>query len=114
VQYEGSEHEQPGDGTVPPGTPYVVGLHRAGRYEHDWESQGYSAGYTDLLGVRRAYRGRRIAVALLTHAMHVFARDGMQQAELDVDTDNPTGAPALYARLGYTKSEGSTMYAIEI
>ena len=35
-------------------------------------------------------------------------------AELDVDTDNPTGAPALYARLGYTKSDGSTMYSIEI
>ncbi|WP_020014496.1 GNAT family N-acetyltransferase [Promicromonospora sukumoe] len=114
VRYPGSEHEQPGDLTVPPGTPYVVGLHRAGRYEDDWATQGYTAGYTELLGVRRAYRGRRIAVALLTHAMRVYADDGMQHAELDVDTDNPTGAPALYARLGYTKSDGSTLYAIEL
>jgi ribosomal protein S18 acetylase RimI-like enzyme len=114
AEYEGSESEQPGDVTVAPGTPYVVGLHRAERYEHDWESQGYSAGYTGLLGVRREYRGRRIAAALLTHAMHVYAADGMQYAELDVDTDNPTGAPALYARLGYTKSEGSTLYSIEL
>lgn len=113
VRDEGSEQERPGDRTVPPGTPYVVGLHMAGRYEHDWESQGYSAGYTDLLGVRRGCRGRRIAAALLTHAMRVFADDGMQRAELDVDTDNPTGAPALYARLGYTKSEGSTLYSLE-
>lgn len=114
VRYPGSEHEQPGDTTVPPGTPYVVGLHLAGRYEHDWATQGYTAGYTELLGVRRAYRGRRIAVALLTHALRIFADDGMQHAELDVDTDNPTGAPALYARLGYTKSDGSTLYAIEL
>jgi mycothiol synthase len=114
VQYEGSEREQPGDATVAPGTPYVVGLHRAERYEHDWESQGYTAGYTGLLGVRRDYRGRRIAAALLTHAMHVYAVDGMQYAELDVDTDNPTGAPALYARLGYTKSDGSMLYSIEL
>jgi GNAT superfamily N-acetyltransferase len=114
VRYEGSEQEQPGDTTVPPGTPYVVGLHRGERYEHDWESQGYTAGYTGLLGVRRAYRGRRIAAALLTHAMNVYAADGVQRAELDVDTDNPTGAPALYARLGYTKSVGSTLYTIEL
>jgi ribosomal protein S18 acetylase RimI-like enzyme len=114
VRYEGSEQEQPGDATVAPGTPYVVGLHRGERYEHDWESQGYTAGYTGLLGVRRAYRGRRIAAALLTHAMNVYAADGMQRAELDVDTDNPTGAPGLYARLGYTKSDGSTLYTIEV
>lgn len=114
VRYQGSEHEQPGDATVPPGTPYVVGLHMASRYEHDWESQGYTAGYTDLLGVRRDYRGRRVAVALLTHAMRVFADAGMQKAELDVDTDNPTGATGLYARLGYTKSDGSTLFTIEL
>jgi GNAT superfamily N-acetyltransferase len=114
VRYEGSEREHPRDGTVAPGTPYVVGLHQGERYEHDWASQGYTAGYTGLLGVRRDYRGRRIAAALLAHAMRVFADDGMQHAELDVDTDNPTGAPALYARLGYAKSDGSTMYSIEL
>jgi len=114
VYYEGSESEQPGDTTVPPGTAYVVGLHRGERFEHDWETQGYTAGYTGLLGVRRAYRGRRIAAALLTHAMHVYAADGMQYAELDVDTGNPTGAPALYSRLGYTKNDGSTLYTIEL
>ncbi|MFD2792113.1 GNAT family N-acetyltransferase [Promicromonospora vindobonensis] len=114
VRYQGSEQEQPGDATVAPGTPYVVGLHLASRYEHDWESQGYTAGYTDLLGVRRAYRGRRIAVALLTHAMRIYADAGMQQAELDVDTENPTGATGLYARLGYTKSDGSTLFTIEL
>ncbi|MEU4384104.1 GNAT family N-acetyltransferase [Promicromonospora sp. NPDC023805] len=114
VHYEGSEQEQPGDTTVAPGTPYVVGLHRGERYEHDWETQGYTAGYTGLLGVRRGYRGRRIAVALLTHAMHVYAAEGLQYAELDVDNDNPSGASALYARLGYTKNDGSTQYTIEL
>jgi mycothiol synthase len=50
----------------------------------------------------------------LVSGLFAVAHDGMQYAELDVDADNPTGAPALYARLGYTKSAGSTSCTIEL
>ena len=39
---------------------------------------------------------------------------GMQYAGLDVDTDNPTGAPTVFAHLGYERTRGSAMYTIEI
>lgn len=72
---------------------------------HDAESaatRGFSEGYTDLLGVRREFRGRGIASALLADAMRRFAAEGFDVASLDVDSENPTGALALYTKMGYT------------
>lgn len=71
---------------------------------HDPESaqlRGFSEGYTELLGVRREFRGRGLAQALLADAMRRFAAAGMEKASLDVDSDNPTGALALYTKMGY-------------
>ena len=76
--------------------------------------QGYTSGYTDALCVRRSYRGRRIAPALLAAGMRAYAADGMQYAVLDVDTENPTGAYGLYSSLGYQKTVGSRMLSIEL
>jgi mycothiol synthase len=92
----------------------VVGYTISGRYEQDWPVLGYSAGYTDLLGVRRPWRGRRLAVALLARAMAAFRADGMAYATLTVDDDNPTGAHGLYARLGYEACHGEVAYSVEI
>jgi ribosomal protein S18 acetylase RimI-like enzyme len=63
---------------------------------------GYDEGFTDLLGVRRAWRGRGLASALLAEAMRRFKAGGMAHAGLGVDTENPTGALGLYTRMGYT------------
>jgi mycothiol synthase len=63
--------------------------------------RGFREGYTELLGVQREYRGRGIARALLADAMKRFTGAGMDVASLDVDTENPTGALALYTRMGY-------------
>lgn len=75
---------------------------------------GYPSGYTELLGVRRAWRGRGVAVALLTAAMRAYAADGMHYAELGVDTENPSGAHGLYASLGYEVFQGTSMWTIEL
>ncbi|MCB7137280.1 GNAT family N-acetyltransferase [Cellulosimicrobium marinum] len=96
------------------GAPLVVGYEMAGRYDEDFGVRGYTFGYTELLGVRRAYRGRKVAVAALAAAMRAMAADGMQYASLDVDTENPSGAHGLYASLGYEKVTGSRMYSIEL
>ncbi|GAA1739959.1 GNAT family N-acetyltransferase [Isoptericola hypogeus] len=96
------------------GEPLVVGYHIAARYTEDFAVRGYPFGYTDILGVRRAYRGRKVAVALLAAGMGAFAADGMQYASLDVDTENPSGAHGLYASLGYVKTHGSHLRSIEL
>ncbi|AEG44544.1 GNAT family N-acetyltransferase [Isoptericola variabilis] len=96
------------------GEPLVVGYQLASRFEEDWAVRGFTFGYTDILGVRRAYRGRKVAVAALAAGMRALAADGIEFAALDVDTANPTGADGLYASLGYTKTHGSRMYSVEL
>lgn len=92
----------------------VVGYTMSGRYDADFPVLGYSFGYSELLGVRREWRGRGVAVALLTRAMAAFRADGMQYAVLDVDTANPSGAHRLYERLGYEAVRGGVLYSVEI
>lgn len=95
-------------------TDAVVGYVQCRRYQDDWEAAGHTAGYIDLLGVVRPWRGRRVAVALLTAAMRAFRADGMEYAEIGVDTANPSGAHGLYTSLGFTPRHSSVMYSIEL
>ncbi len=92
----------------------VVGYQLSGRYEADWEVNGYTAGYTELLGVVREWRGRGLASALLAATMAAYRADGMQFAELGVDTANRTGAHRLYTALGYEVFDSSTMFTVEL
>lgn len=95
-------------------TGEVAGYLLSSRFEHDWPVIGYKAGYTDLLGVRRAWRGRRLAAALLATVMVAYRADGMDMAELGVDTANQSGAHRLYEGLGYAVFHSSTMFSIEL
>ncbi|SFU08327.1 GNAT family N-acetyltransferase [Arthrobacter sp. ov118] len=84
---------------------------------HDAEAavtRGFREGYTELLGVRREFRGRGIAQALLADAMRRFAAAGMEVASLDVDSENPTGALALYIKMGYVAVNRSMAWDKEL
>ncbi|AXJ10793.1 GNAT family N-acetyltransferase [Arthrobacter sp. PM3] len=84
---------------------------------HDAEAaltRGVREGYTELLGVRREFRGRGIAQALLSDAMRRFAAAGMDVASLDVDSENPTGALALYVKMGYAPVNRSMAWDKEL
>ncbi|WP_416968825.1 GNAT family N-acetyltransferase [Streptomyces sp. 4F14] len=59
-------------------------------------------GWIRSIGVLRAARGQGLAGLLLRHAFATFAGLGRETVGLGVDTDNTTGAPALYARHGMT------------
>ncbi|MBL0888566.1 GNAT family N-acetyltransferase [Myceligenerans indicum] len=96
------------------GEPLVVAYQIASKYEDDFAVRGYTFGYSDNVGVRRAYRGRGLAPAVMAAGMRLMADDGMRYAALDVDTANPTGAVGLYAALGYEKQDGSRMLTIEL
>lgn len=95
-------------------TGEVVGYVETGKYEHDWEIAGYSSGYIHLLGVLRPWRGRGIAKALLAATMLAQRADGIEFAEIGVDTANPTGAHGLYTALGFTPFRAETMLSIEL
>jgi mycothiol synthase len=57
-------------------------------------------GWVDLLGVLAPHRGRGIGAALLRRSLTTFSRRGLRRVVLSVDAENPTGATALYERMG--------------
>jgi GNAT superfamily N-acetyltransferase len=64
------------------------------------EGNRNGGGYIGAIGVRRAWRGKGYAKALLLHSFRVFYELGMPRVTLGVDATNPTGATHLYERVG--------------
>ncbi len=62
------------------------------------------------LAVRRPWRKRGLATALLNHSMRAFAAAGLDYATLGVDTENPTGALGVYERVGFTPRKRTIAY----
>jgi mycothiol synthase len=92
----------------------VAGYLLSGRYEQDWEIAGHSSGYVELLGVRPGWRRRGVAPALLAAVMARLRADGIEYAEIGVDTENLSGALGLYTSLGFAPFHRATMYTIEL
>ena len=59
-----------------------------------------AAGYIDTVGVRRRYRRRGLATAMLQRSLSMFWDRGMKRVNLDVDGESLTNAVALYERVG--------------
>ena len=57
-------------------------------------------GWVDYLAVSASHRGRGVGAALLRHSFSVLARPGVERVLVNVDAENPTGATALYERVG--------------
>ncbi|MBB2994951.1 ribosomal protein S18 acetylase RimI-like enzyme [Paeniglutamicibacter cryotolerans] len=57
--------------------------------------------YVDLVGTRRAARGKGYAAVLLSEVLRAAAAAGYRRVELQVDSESPTGAVGLYERLGF-------------
>jgi mycothiol synthase len=64
-----------------------------------WKTGG-DWGFVDTLGVRRAWRRRGIAEALLRASFAELRRRGETRVGLGVDAQSPTGATRLYERVG--------------
>ena len=67
-------------------------------------------GYTENIFTRRPWRGRGIASALAARNLHLLRERGMTEAALQVDTQNPNGALALYERLGFREHDQTHVY----
>lgn len=95
------------------GVEEVAGLVIVSVNPEDWEGVGFSSAYIDLVGVRREWRGRGLAQALLANSLRLIAAAGLDKAVLDVDAASPTGALGLYTRLGFTEATRSITYVRE-
>jgi len=81
----------------------VVGMVRNFIIPDENEEYNRKRGYTENISVRRAWRRKGIARALLTQSIEMFIDMGMDETCLGVDTENPNGALALYSDVGYQK-----------
>ncbi|MGC9669022.1 GNAT family N-acetyltransferase [Planosporangium sp. 12N6] len=70
--------------------------------------------YIGQVGVRRPWRRRGLAGALLSRVLRAAAADGRESAMLGVDADSPTGAVGVYARVGFVVDGRWVTYALPL
>lgn len=78
------------------------------------EAHRNGGGYVGALGVRRPYRGRGYAKALLLRTFREFYDRGLPRVTLGVDAENPTGATHLYERVGMEVEQENVVYEKEL
>ncbi len=69
--------------------------------EAENEEYGRKRGYTEGICVRRPWRRQGLAKALIARSFQVLRGQGMAEAALGVDADNPNGALQLYKSMGF-------------
>lgn len=74
------------------------------------EAFGRARGWMETVFVRRRWRRRGLGAALVARALVRLREAGMREAGLGVDSDNPTGALALYERAGFGVHRRSAAY----
>ncbi len=79
----------------------VAGQVRSFINEDENRAFGRKRGYAEFISVRRPYRRRGLARALLVQSLHALAERGMEEAALGVLMENRHGALALYESVGF-------------
>ena len=83
----------------------VAGSVMNGIYAEENRQLGTDLGWLDHVSVRRPWRGRGLAGALIVRSLVILRERGMAEAALGVDAENPTGALGLYERFGFSVRE---------
>ena len=78
---------------------------------HD-ENEEYrrKRGYTETICVRRPWRRRGLARALIARSFEMIKKQGMTEAALGVDTENQNGALRLYESMGFRPVKRDSLY----
>jgi ribosomal protein S18 acetylase RimI-like enzyme len=71
---------------------------------------GRKRGYTESISVRRPWRRRGLARALIGASFPLLRARGMTEAALGVDTENVTGALRVYERCGFVPVTRTTTF----
>jgi mycothiol synthase len=68
-------------------------------------------GYTEGIGVSRAWRKQGLARALIARSLQAQKAEGMTESALGVDSANPSGANRLYKACGFQVVKRSTVFS---
>jgi mycothiol synthase len=88
----------------------VAGQVRAYINAEENEQFGRKRGYTEHISVRRPWRRRGLARALIAASFPLLRERGMTEAALGVDTENVSGALRVYEACGFKPISRSTSY----
>lgn len=88
----------------------VVGMVRNFISREENDRYGRQRGYTEAISVRRPWRKKGVAKALIARSFHMHKALGMTEAALGVDTENPNGALQLYESMGFRVFSSQTFY----
>ncbi len=79
--------------------------------DHDYNDEFKRLrGWTDPICVRRPWRKQGLARALIARSMRLLQEQGMTEAGLGVDAQNPNGALRLYESLGFRAVQQFTTF----
>ena len=93
------------------GSDEIVAYVQTAEFDAYQAATGRREAYVGKVGTLRGHRGKGLATALLGHAMHAYRDAGYDEAALDVDSQNPTGALGVYQRVGFTVESRWTNYS---
>jgi mycothiol synthase len=88
----------------------VAGAIQVTVWKHENEVLGVKRGWLERVSVRRPWRRRGLASALIVSTFEGLRDAGLDAAFLGVDAENPTGALHLYEALGFRVRDRGTTY----
>ena len=88
----------------------VAGMVRGYINREENELLGRQRGFVENISVRRPYRRRGLARALIGLTIRALRERGMTEGALGVDTENATGALGLYASCGFVAVRREATY----
>jgi GNAT superfamily N-acetyltransferase len=70
----------------------------------------HNRGHVELISVKRHWRSKGIAKALIARSLRILKNRGMTEAALGVDAENPSGALYLYRKMGFQVQKKIVFY----
>jgi mycothiol synthase len=92
----------------------VAGVVQTWIWTEENEALGVRRGWLERVSVRRPWRRRGLAKALIARSLTRLRDAGMDDAMLGVDSESPTGALGLYEGLGFEVHSRSAAYRLTI
>lgn len=94
-------------------TGAVAAYVQTNEYDAVAEATGLREAYVVKVGATPEHRRLGLASTLLAIALERFREEGFARAGLDVDSENPTGALAIYERVGFEVQRRWTSYLLK-
>ena len=91
----------------------VVAYVQNNEFDAYFAATGRREAHVARVGTRRELRGRGVASALLGASLRRFRAAGFDEASLEVDAENPTGALGVYERAGFGVERRFANYALD-